>query len=403
MECFTTFRDHAPVRKQHPGIARPAYLRPLRSPIHSSPTSIPAKLADPMNFPKIDSTRILMQSLMLCLLIVGPSLYGQSQDSIQLIRSSGGGRTLNGKITGLAPGNVRIQTGQESRDIHPSQINRISFQNQPLEIDRARNQMNSGRFDDALEELQNISDSIGREEIKQEIAFLKARAAAEISLRGGGVSSQEAGRAVADFLRDFPESHHFYPATELQGQLLFAIGRFDLAETEFAKLGDSQWQEYIIRGWFQQAESLIQQKNPDQAAAALRQILDDPNTDDLTQNYKLLAKARLALTVAMQGRAGEAIQSLEEIIKVENADNAKLFAYAYNSLGSVYLQQDKIKEAMMAFLHTELLYPNESDPHAEALYQLALIWPKLDQNERANRARNTLKTRYRNSLWASRL
>jgi tetratricopeptide (TPR) repeat protein len=379
------------------------YLRSDLSRILSTKLIQLAKNLAPLKHPKFQPIQMVKIWLLTCLLISGGSLFGQNQDSIQLIRSSGGGRALNGKITGVSPLNIQIQTSQETRDIHPSQINRISFLNQPLEIDRARNQMNSGRFDDALEELQKISDTIGREEIKQEIAFLKARAAAEISLRGGGVSSQEAGRAVADFLRNFPNSYHFYPATELQGQLLLAIGRFELAETEFAKLQDSQWQEYIIRGWFQQSESLIQQNKPEQAAAVLRQILEDPNTDDLTQNYKLLAKTRLALTEGMQGRGAEAIQSLEQIIKVENADNSILFAYAYNSLGSIYLQQGKTKEAMMAFLHTELLYPNESEAHAEALYQLALIWPKLDQNERANRARNTLKSRYRNSLWANRL
>jgi len=346
---------------------------------------------------------ILIASIFQALLFATGGLQGQSQDSVQLIRASGGGRALNGRIMEITPLAVRMQTAQETREIHPSQINRVSFQSQPLEIDRARNQMNSGRFDDALEELQKISDNISREEIKQEIAFLIARCTAEISLRGGGISSQEAGRTVADFLRNYPNSYHFFPATELLGQLLFAVGRFDLAEAEFAKLKDSQWQEYIVRGLFHQSESLLQQNKPDQAAAALRQIVDDPNADDLTQNYKLLARARLALAQALQGKATEGIQAIEEIIKVENADNSILFAYAYNSLGSIYLQQNKIKEAMMAFLHTELLYPSESEPHAEALYQLALIWPKLDQNERANRARNTLKGRYRNSLWASRL
>ena len=77
-----------------------------------------------------------------------------------------------------------------------------------------------------------------------------------------------------------------------------------------------------------------------------------------------------------------------------------LFAQIYNALGDVQAKAGRLKEAMMAYLHTQLLFASEPDSHAEALFHLAEIWPQLEQTDRANQSRETLKSRYRNSFWA---
>jgi Flp pilus assembly protein TadD len=99
----------------------------------------------------------------------------------------------------------------------------------------------------------------------------------------------------------------------------------------------------------------------------------------------------------------QATQTLNELIATESAENSLLFANLYNALGSVYEKAGQLKEARTAYLHTNLLYASEPDEHAEALYHLALIWPQLEETDRANEARDTLKTRYRNSYWAGKL
>ena len=114
-------------------------------------------------------------------------------------------------------------------------------------------------------------------------------------------------------------------------------------------------------------------------------------------------QCQLAKIMALEGKseAGRAI--VEKIIKEENPDNGMLFAYAYNTLGTCHVQSQQPKPAAIAFLHTELLYGTESDPHAEALYNLAKLWPQLEETDRANRARQALKSRYRNTYWALQL
>ena len=91
------------------------------------------------------------------------------------------------------------------------------------------------------------------------------------------------------------------------------------------------------------------------------------------------------------------------MIKTENSDDKLLFAHIYNALGAAYEKAGKFKEASRAYLHTDLLFASVLEAHAESLYHLAILWPKLEQTDRAARARDTLKARYRNSYWAGKL
>ncbi len=109
-----------------------------------------------------------------------------------------------------------------------------------------------------------------------------------------------------------------------------------------------------------------------------------------------------ALCLAKTGKADEAISILSDIIKKSDPQiDGKLFARAYNALGNCYLEQKRPKEALMAFLETDLLFFSDSDAHAEALSHLAPLWDERGQADRATDARNKLRDRYSGSIWAA--
>lgn len=326
------------------------------------------------------------------------------QDAVYRFRAGGGNSKISGKVSGMTPLGVTVESSSGAKEIPASAINKIDFDSAPVEISRARDRIEGKRFEDALAELDKITDPINSPLVQQEIDYLRAYSTAEISLNSGSVTAQEAGKLMSAFVSKNKQSIHFYPATEILGKLFFAVGRTDLAEKQFAELTNSQWTELVLRGYFYRGEMLNLLERHDEALAVYEAILAMPANDDATQQYKLLAKCQLAKTNALAGKPpAESIAAVNEIIKNENPANAELFAYAYNALGTCHLKAEKLKEAATAFLHTELLFAQESEPQAEALYQLALIWPKLDQTDRASRARDGLKSRYRNSYWANKL
>ena len=212
-----------------------------------------------------------------------------------------------------------------------------------------------------------------------------------------------AGKEVGTFIKEYGDSWHLYPMIEQYGKLILAFGKPDLAANEFAKLADCPWPEYMLKGNFHRGQVLTELGKYAEAQAAFDAILAVESNDDLTQNYRLFAKCEKARIDGLQGNAEAAQKALEEIIRDENPDNKKLFACLYNALGSVFEKSGKFKEAARAYLHTELLFATEPEPHAEALYHLALIWPKLEETDRANQARQLLSSAYANSFWKQKL
>ncbi len=348
------------------------------------------------------SATILLLAIALPLCVT--DLTFSQDDAVYRLRESGTGTTkIRGKITGTTPFSVQIQSDAGVQEIPAAEVDKIEYLNQPLGLERGEDRVKDGRFDDALEEFGKLTPQERENaQLKPEIEFWTATANAELALAGSGTAT-DAGRALLSFLQANPSSHHFYPATETLGKLLFATGNLEPAAAEFAKLAQSKWPALVLRGHFFHGRTLIAMGKAGEAETAFKAILATSSNDDTTQTYKRLAEVELAKAAAMSGNTEAAIKTLQEIIKAENPDNATLFAYTYNALGVAQLKAGNIKEARNAFLHTHLLYPNEDEPHAEALYHLTGIWTELKNTDRSAQTREALKSSYRNSYWATKL
>ena len=331
------------------------------------------------------------------LLLLATVSIGQAQDVLYKYRSDGKTSRVSGKISGFTPNGVTI----DGNEVPAADIKKVVFTREPSEIERARGQMDSRRYADSIAELDKITGSLSKD-AQMEVEFIRAFSSAQISLRGGAITPKVAAGQVKKFITDYGNSFHLVPAIDQFAKLAFAAGLPQVAEAEFQKLQNSNWPEYQLKGYFQAGEmQILLNKLPD-AKASFEAILQIGANDDLTQTYKLLAKCELARVAGLQGDAN-AQKAIEKIIKDENPDDKKLFAHLYNALGSIHEKAGRFKEAARAYLHTELLFASEPEAHAEALYHLALLWPKLDKTDRANRARDTIKSRYRNSYWAGQL
>ncbi len=322
-----------------------------------------------------------------------------SQDAIYQLKSNGRAVKVSGKLTDVTPEGAKI----DGKQIPAAEIKRLFFAKEPNELNRAREQMDTGQFSDAIEELAKIDAGRVSQPIKSEIDFIRAFSNSQMSLNGGSVVPQVAGKLVGEFISEHGDSLQLYPAIEQYGKLLFAIGRPELAAVEFQKLAQCSWPEYQLKGQFQLGKMLLETDKLTDAESAFDSILAVNSNDDLTQTYKQLAICEKARLAGMQGNVAEGLQAINELIARENSDNKILFAHLYNALGALYEKSGQLKEARTAYLHTELLFATESEPHAEALFRLANIWLQLDETDRASLARDTLKTRYRNSYWAGKL
>ena len=146
--------------------------------------------------------------------------------------------------------------------------------------------------------------------------------------------------------------------------------------------------------------ALLSQGKPREAAAAFDKVLATEAEGDSAQAQRTAATLGKASALVALKKPDEAIAIVEEIIQKGDPEDAPLMARAYNVLGTAQRQAGRIKEALLAFLHVDILYSSVPDAHAEALANLAELWEQVHKTDRANRARQTLEEQYKDSPWA---
>ncbi len=340
------------------------------------------------------------------LICMGCCMYGwgpldsavAQSDSITLIA----GRPLRGAIQSYTADNIVINTAEGPRNVPPWNVRLIRFDG-ANELARAKSAYYDDRFSACLQELQNINDTPSRDILKQETEFYRAAASAREALRGGDVSADQAAEIMSQFLRDYPDSYHLYPALDAFGDLAMSLGRFDAAVSQFQKTAACPWPEISFNGKLKSGKARLYSGQYAEAIQDFQATEADPGTDEYAVQSKLIARCLRAQALALSGNPGEGESIAAQIISNESSKNVELFAHANNALGVCYAQQQKVKEAIRAFLKTDLLFTMDPDSHAQALYYLVDLWGQANRPDRAARARQKLTERYRNTWWASQL
>ncbi|MBM4076243.1 MAG: tetratricopeptide repeat protein, partial [Planctomycetes bacterium] len=114
----------------------------------------------------------------------------------------------------------------------------------------------------------------------------------------------------------------------------------------------------------------------------------------------LIQQARV---LVLQSRHEEAIKIAETVTDTGPADDAPLQAEAYVILGNSLQALSRPKEAVLAYLHVDLLYPKQGDFRAEALFRLVKAWKAVQQPDRSSEAESRLVQNYPNSAWRKKL
>ena len=110
-------------------------------------------------------------------LVNSPQVF--AQDGVYQFKASGGSSKTSGKITEISPDGVTIA----GKLVPASKIDRVSFSREPSEINRARDQMETGRFSDAMESLSKMDVTKLTPQTKPEVDFIRAFSMAQNSLR----------------------------------------------------------------------------------------------------------------------------------------------------------------------------------------------------------------------------
>jgi len=312
------------------------------------------------------------------------------------------GTPTRGLITKVSPTQVTIQATGASVDIDTKDIQRVTFGDEPAELRTARDRALAGQFGDALEELKKVNAAtIKNDVIRAEVGYYTAYSQGQLALTEGG-DKAAAIALMMNFIRENPGTFHYFEGVELLGDLHYASGEFDRAAMFYGLIGSkAPWPEYQMRASVLQARSQAEAGNYTDALASFDRVLASGLNTAAAVEQKMHATVGRAVCLAATNQAEEGIKIINDLIAKNDPNDPNLFGRAYNALGACYVKAGATKEALLAYLHTDVLYFTNRQAHPEALYNLAKLWDQVNRSDRAVRARSLLQSRYPGSRWAS--
>ncbi len=312
-------------------------------------------------------------------------------------------RSYAGEITTVSRNEVVVLTRAGERKIAVNEIKEVNFADEPRELRLGRDSALRQGYERAIDDMSKVDPAtLDRDLVKADFEFYLAWSRAKQGLAGGDKAT--GARMLQQFLKNYGDSYHYYEAVKTLGDLAVALGRHDVAVGYYRQYAEAPFPEYKLAAALAVASALRVQEKFDEALAEYEKVLGSSLDSEAVTKQKQFAKVGKAACLAQLGKPQEGIALVEQVLRENTAEgNMQLYARVYNALGDCHLKLNQPKQALLDYLHTDLLFSSQSeDAHAEALYHLARLWREVAKNsERALKATTTLRSRYAGTRWAT--
>ncbi len=311
-------------------------------------------------------------------------------DKVTLLPDAPGkDRSHIGKVTAESPTEVTIGT----QKVPVEQIESITYEVKAASsITTAVQREKDGKLAEAAADYKAAVDaSESGSFVAQAAAFARLRILAQLK-------PAEAITGLDAFTRDPANKagRHIVPALDLLIRLAMAKADYDRADRAVAILEKVPTPTAPDRAAVARARILTKRGKPADAAAMLDKLIAGAKADTPKGREVRLAKAE---ALAADKKYDDARKLAMEAIDAASTEDADALSTGYNTLGDILRAAGKPKDALLAYLHTDLLFAKDRDEHARALAQIASLWRELKREDRADETLERLKHDYPASPW----
>lgn len=332
-------------------------------------------------------------TLFVLVALVTSATISMAADAITLISN----KKVTGKIISMDKDFVTISLSG-LKDRYPTgDIVTITYDGAPAQFSTIRSNMSEGKYDEALEIVEKMGNGgLASQVLVMERDFLKAQCMTKDAFDRGRTTLKKAADEMAGFLSKNKDYYRYYEACELYGEINVQMKKFDIAAKSFEQLENSKSVILQVRGKLGRAKALVSQgMEPQTALKLFDEIIKIKNTGvlkgDLANSIDLSCNLGIARCYTLQKKFTEAKKLVQDVISKSLPSDIVTNAMAYNTLGIALESEEKFKDAILAFLHTELLYNSDLTLRVEALTHLKDLWMKLGYNDRSKAAADSLK------------
>jgi tetratricopeptide (TPR) repeat protein len=333
-------------------------------------------------------------------------VWSANADTVKLLPEyveKGGAKQFTGAITSESATEVKIKpTVGKEEAIPVYKIDTVTYDGLPPSYLLAESRLNTGALVEAAELFQKAAgEAKGKVAIERAAQFNRALALTELAL-GDPAKAGDAAEALEAFVKAQPASRQIGLALSQLVRLRLMQG--DVAKAEAAvndlkakvKLPADVAKEIDPVPVFQ-ARIQAKRGEHEEAVKALDAILGATSKGSIKAREALLAKAE---SLAAIKKFPEAEAAVRTVIDQASPEDDLVQAVAYNTLGDCLRAAGRPKDALIAYLKTDILYDRARDQHARALAQIVDLWRTLKQDGRANEVQERLRQQYPQSPYA---
>ncbi len=306
--------------------------------------------------------------------------------------------TFRGEIAAMTIESITIKLSNGQTQVIPvSDVFSVRFDLEPSLLAQAQSNERSGALDVAQEKFESaLKDYNGDDKrVVADVKFLIARTMVKQALADPG-KVKDALAAMKKFREENKANFRHFEATLLEASL---------STPEEAKILLQEVQASPVKGYQLQAgvqlgQLLLSGNDAAGALTAFQQVIEQSAGEASAATAQFDGLLGKAACQQKQGQTDEAIVTLDDIISKASESEASTLAYAWILKGDCYRAKSMPKDALMAYLHVDVLYPSEPAAHAEALFHLVTLWAPAGHQDRSDEAMAKLSTKYPNSTWA---
>ena len=286
--------------------------------------------------------------------------------------------------------------GEKKSAVLPAeQILWLQYDDEPLSLSAARVEIQVGNYEDALEKLGAIEEEIKEPAIQQELEWNRAYATLQSALADSG-KLESAAAVMKTFVEAYPDHYRFYEGNALLADAAAALGRAPAAEKYYTALTGAKSASYQARGKVGLANLALDANELDKAKSLFSEVADMAELDGQLAGFDARAAAQIGLArvLSKQGDLDGALASLNALLDATPNSATRRQAIIYNALGDVYAAAKKPEEAIVAYLHVDLLYPAARGERVKALKALVGLWREIGRTDRAVETKRLLRDRF---------
>jgi tetratricopeptide (TPR) repeat protein len=304
-----------------------------------------------------------------------------------------GGR-VRGQVESESPGEVVVKLGANTTTVPTDQVLSIRYDGQTATFQLAESRESAGQLAEAADLFKKAAgETAGKPFPHMAAQAREAEVLADLALVEPA-RTKEARDKLAQFLRTYPASRHVAALRAALARLQLNAGEFAAAEAtiaELARLPRGGERAAVLR-----TKVLARQGKHAEAITALDRLIAAAPKGSERQRAAMLAKAE---NLAGMKKFPEAEALVRQVIQANPAEDAAAQAPAYNTLGDCLRAANRPKDALIAYLHTDLLYNKDKEEHPRALRAIEGLFRQLKQDARADEFAQRLKQEYPRSPW----